>query len=70
VLEDPWHAEQKVERQASGEIVLTVPAHHDLEIIQRVLALGSEAEVLAPASCRKAMAVIVKQMVERYRDEG
>jgi predicted DNA-binding transcriptional regulator YafY len=68
VVEDPWHAEQRVEKLPGGSIVLTVPAHHDLEIIPRVLALGSEAEVLAPASCRKAVAVIVRQLAERYRD--
>jgi predicted DNA-binding transcriptional regulator YafY len=68
VLEDPWHAQQKVEQQSGGSIVLTVPAHHDLEIIPRVLALGSEAEILAPASCRKAIAIIVRQMAERYRE--
>lgn len=68
VQEDPWHADQQVEPQADGGIVLTVPAHHDLEIIPRVLALGSEAEILAPASCRKAIGVIVRQMAERYRD--
>lgn len=67
VLEDPWHAQQKVESRSDGGIVLTVPAHHDLEIIPRVLALGSEAEVLAPASCRKALAAIVRQMAEKYR---
>ena len=39
---------------------------HDLEIIPRVLALGSEAEVLAPASCRASIAVIVRQLAERY----
>jgi len=66
VEEDPWHAEQKVEKQADGGIVLTVPAHHELEIIPRVLALGSEAEILAPASCRKAIAKIARQMAERY----
>ena len=66
VVEDPWHAEQRVEPQPGGELLLTVPAHHDLEIIPRVLALGSEAEVLAPASCRKAVAAIVQQLAERY----
>jgi predicted DNA-binding transcriptional regulator YafY len=69
VLEDPWHAEQKVEPQADGGVIVTVPAHHDLEIIPRVLALGSVAEVLAPASCRQAIATIVRQLAERYRKE-
>jgi len=69
VLEDPWHAEQQVETEPSGDILLTVPAHHDLEIIPRVLALGSEAEVLAPASCRQAMATIVRALAARYGAE-
>jgi predicted DNA-binding transcriptional regulator YafY len=66
VVEDPWHADQRVEPLPGGELLLTVPAHHDLEIIPRVLALGSEAEVLAPASCRKAVAAIVEQLAQRY----
>ena len=69
VVEDPWHADQKVEQQADGSVIVTVPAHHDLEIIPRVLALGSEAEVLAPASCRQAIAGVVKQLAERYGEE-
>ncbi len=67
VLEDPWHAEQKAEPQSDGSIILTVPAHHDLEIIPRVLALGSEAELLAPASCRQAIAAILQQLAKRYQ---
>jgi predicted DNA-binding transcriptional regulator YafY len=66
ILEDPWHADQKVETQTDGGILLTVPAHHDLEIIPRVLALGSEAEVIAPGSCRQAIAAIVKQLAAKY----
>jgi predicted DNA-binding transcriptional regulator YafY len=68
VLEDPWHPDQKAEPQKGGGIILTVPAHHDLEIIPRVLALGSEAELLSPASCRRAIAAIVKSLGERYGD--
>jgi predicted DNA-binding transcriptional regulator YafY len=68
VVEDPWHPDQKVEPQKGGSIILTVPAHHDLEIIPRVLALGSEAELLAPASCRRAIAAIVKSLADKYGD--
>jgi predicted DNA-binding transcriptional regulator YafY len=68
VVEDPWHPQQQIDRQPDGGIILTVPAHHELEIIPRVLALGSEAEVLSPASCRKAVAAIVRALAERYRD--
>ena len=68
VVEDPWHPEQKITREADGQIMLSVSAHHDLEIIPRVLALGSEAEVLAPASCRKTVAQIVRALAARYDD--
>ncbi len=68
VLEDPWHAGQQVERLASGEIILTVKAAHELEIIPRVLALGSEAEVLTPISCRRRVATMIREMAQRYSD--
>lgn len=66
VREDPWHPEQALEMQPDGSAILTVRAAHDLEIIPRVLALGTEAEILSPASCRKTMASIVGQLAERY----
>jgi predicted DNA-binding transcriptional regulator YafY len=66
VLEDPWHPRQQVERQGDGGIVLTVEAAHEMEIIPRVLALGSDAEVLSPASCRKTLAQIARKLAETY----
>ncbi|MHB0957519.1 MAG: helix-turn-helix transcriptional regulator [Pirellulaceae bacterium] len=69
VLEDPWHPEQQVKSRRDGGIELAVQAAHDLEIIPRVLALGPEAEVLAPASCRQAIAGMVRGMAALYPDE-
>jgi predicted DNA-binding transcriptional regulator YafY len=66
VTEDPWHPQQELKPQADGSVILTVPAAHDLEVIPRVLALGSEAELLAPASCRQALRETVRQMGEKY----
>ena len=66
VVEDPWHPEQSVELQNDGSIVLTVKAAHELEIIPRVLALGPEAEVLAPKSTREAIKARVQKMAEVY----
>jgi len=68
VQEDPWHADQQIEPQKDGGIVLTVKAAHDLEIIPRVLSLGAEAEVLSPAACRRTVAQIVRQLADRYAD--
>jgi predicted DNA-binding transcriptional regulator YafY len=66
VIEDPWHPAQQVEKLEGGDIVLTVKAAHELEIIPRVLALGPDAEILAPAACRKNMAKMVREMAARY----
>jgi predicted DNA-binding transcriptional regulator YafY len=66
VEEDPWHPNQSVKRHADGSITLTVRAAHELDIIPRVLQLGAEAEVMSPASCRKAIAKTVAELHARY----
>jgi predicted DNA-binding transcriptional regulator YafY len=66
VQEDPWHSDQQVKQQADGSIVLSVKAAHELEIIPRVLALGAEAELLSPASCRKLLAETVQKLHDKY----
>ncbi len=66
VIEDPWHPDQEIDRLPDGDIVLTVRAAHELEIIPRVLSLGSEAEVLQPSSCRQAVAETIRSMAQRY----
>jgi len=68
VTEDPWHSDQHVERTADGSVILTVKAAHELEIIPRVLSLGNEAEVLSPASCRRAIARMIRAMAGQYAD--
>ena len=66
VLEDPWHPEQQVTHHADGSVTLLVKAAHELEIIPRVLALGNEAEVLSPASCRRAIAETIALLHQKY----
>ena len=66
VLEDPWHPQQRADRGADGSLLLTVEAAHEMEVIPRVLALGKEAEIVSPASCRRTIADIARQMASRY----
>ncbi len=66
VEEDPWHANQKIEYKDDGSAQLSVTAYHNLEIIQRVLQFGAQAEILSPADCRKEIADTVKQMSRFY----
>ena len=67
VKEDPWHPEQKIKELKDGSIELTVKAAHDLEVIPKVLALSAEAEILSPASARKAIAETVKKLGKMYK---
>ena len=69
VVEDPWHPEQQVNQRKDGSIILSVQAAHDLEIIPRVLALGREAEIIAPKSCRRAIAQMIREMSACYDDD-
>jgi predicted DNA-binding transcriptional regulator YafY len=66
VQEDPWHAEQHIEIQADGSILLTIKAYHDVEVIQRVLRLGAEAELVSPLDCRAEMKRTVQQLAKLY----
>ena len=68
VREDPWHPDQQITERSDGAIDLTVQAAHDLEIIPRVLALGREAEIMSPKSCRKSIAKMIQEMAARYDD--
>ena len=67
VQEDPWHPDQKIKEQPDGSVELSVRAAHELEIIPRVLALGAEAELISPASCRKRMAETVQKLHAKYQ---
>ena len=67
VREDPWHPEQKIEAQADGTSILSVPASHPRELLPKVLSLASDAEVIAPSSFRDTIAESVKSMAEQYR---
>ena len=66
VREDPWHPEQSIEPDKSGDLILTVPASHPREVLPKVLSLGADAELLSPAEFRSAVAEAVAGMAQHY----
>jgi predicted DNA-binding transcriptional regulator YafY len=66
VLEDPWHQDQSITKLDSGEFELVIKAVNEVEIIQRVLSMGSEAEIVEPESTRDAMRRIVDRLSSVY----
>ncbi|NND99205.1 MAG: transcriptional regulator [Pirellulaceae bacterium] len=70
VREDPWHPEQQLDVNDDGTAVLTVPASHPREVLPKVLALGTDAEVLGPAEFRDAVAEAVTELATRYEGAG
>jgi predicted DNA-binding transcriptional regulator YafY len=66
VIEEPWHPEQQVRELKNGQFELTVRSASEMEIIPRVLQLGKDAEILAPASARRAVTDIVRELAGQY----
>ncbi len=66
IQEDPWHPEQQIKSLKDGSVELSVQAAHEMDIIPRVLQLGKEAEIIAPASARERMAQIVQHLSQVY----
>lgn len=64
--EDPWHHQQIVEKQPDGSALLRVPGVSDLEIIPKVLQLGSLAELISPPEARQRLAQIASEINEKY----
>lgn len=64
--ETPWHPEQKLQKTPDGGCVLTIPAAYESEVLPRVLGLGADAEILAPASARARLAETAAAMVKLY----
>ncbi len=66
IQEDPWHPKQSLTLLEDGHYLLTVFAYQDPEVIQKVLSLGTEAEILSPARCRKAIRQIIEKLATDY----
>jgi predicted DNA-binding transcriptional regulator YafY len=70
IREDPWHPQQRIEEGTAGDVIVTIPAAHELEVISRVLAWGADAELLSPPASRRALASLLGQLARRYEKEG
>ncbi|MEC7565877.1 MAG: WYL domain-containing transcriptional regulator [Planctomycetota bacterium] len=68
VAEEPWHLQQELAVQEDGSTLLRVPAHHDMEVIPRLLGLCANAELLEPLSCRRAVAQLLNDMTGVYEN--
>lgn len=64
--EDPWHQDQVLTKLPSGDFELTIRAVNEVEVIQRVLLMGSHAEVVWPESTRDSMRSIVEKLAVVY----
>lgn len=73
--EDPWHPDQTLEpatdesdpdADSQSHQILTVPATHPRELLPKVLALGSDAEVLSPPEYRQAVADVIATLAGKY----
>jgi predicted DNA-binding transcriptional regulator YafY len=70
IREDPWHSRQTIEPGKNGDVLVTIPAAYELEVISRVLAWGADAELIAPEQSRQAMKKLLKELAERYQKQS
>ncbi len=67
VDERPWSAEQSLERQADGSVVLGFRSAALFEIERQVLRYGGRVEVLAPAELRASLARTAAALAAAHR---
>jgi len=67
--DEHWHPEQRIEAVDDGGIVLHVPFGSSRELVMDILRYGADAEVLAPAVLRRAVADEARQMAACYADD-
>lgn len=70
--ESPWHRSQTISPTPDGGAVMTLRLAESAaaELAPRVLALGDDAEVLAPASLRRSLADLTAKLLQRYGPPG
>lgn len=66
VSRELWHPEQVGRVNADGSYTLELPYKEDWELIQDILAQGSDVEVLSPVNLKKKVAETIKKMMSFY----
>ncbi len=66
VFRELWHPEQVGRLHADGSYTLELPYKEDWELIQDILAQGSDVEVLSPINLKKKVAETIKKMLSFY----
>jgi predicted DNA-binding transcriptional regulator YafY len=61
-----WHPQQRVELEADGSLVLSVPYAHDRELVMEILKFGSDVEVLEPTGLRDKITNLLRDASARY----
>jgi len=69
IRERKWHRSAKVQEEMDGSIVLNLRIAETSEIVRWVMQFGSEAEVLAPATLRKAVRDEIARAAAIYRSK-
>jgi predicted DNA-binding transcriptional regulator YafY len=68
IRERKWHRSARIQEELDGSLVLRLRVAETSELRRWVLQFGSQAEVLAPSSLRRAVADELGAAASRYRD--
>jgi predicted DNA-binding transcriptional regulator YafY len=68
VKDEQWHPEQQSRWREDGRYELSLPYHHDIELIQDILKYGPQVEVLGPNTLRQKVRDHLHKALEKYED--
>ena len=69
IRERKWHRSARIQEELDGSLVLRLRITETSELRRWILQFGSQAEVLAPASLRRAVVGELKAAATAYRDK-
>ena len=66
VKDEQWHPKQQSRWREDGRYELSLPYHHDIELIQDILKYGPQVEVLAPENLRQKIRDQLKKALGKH----
>lgn len=69
IQNETWHPDQILEKQPDGSLIMHLPYHHDIELIQDILKYGANVQVLSPLSLQSKIAQQLEEALRHYRSE-
>lgn len=66
IKNETWHPDQKSEIQNDGSLIMQIPYHHDVELIQDILKYGFRVKILYPPKLQEKVKTQLESTLKQY----